>query len=197
MKYLITDPCYLLDLDSKNKDRIWNLCINDMYDSDHHDKYDDRTDYTGVQKILSEELGINVLRVSDTGYGDWSNSISSSSEHIKIIKNEFYADAGMMCVVEINDKLENFLKDNSIGAIFESDIPVSVHVDDSYSDWFILRIADENDCYELVSSEGDEMNDYEDDEYDSEKEYDDYNDYDSDDDEYDDFSSRFNDFEEE
>lgn len=97
MKYLVTDPCYLLGLDPKNEDRIWNLCINDMYDSDHSGKYDDRTDYTGVQKILSEELGINVLRVSDTGYGDWVNSIFSTSEHIKIIKNKFFADAGLMC----------------------------------------------------------------------------------------------------
>ena len=75
MLYLVADPCYLLNLDPKNKNRIWNLCINDMHNSD---KYEDRTDYTGVQKILSEELGVNVLRVSDTGYGDWVNSISSS-----------------------------------------------------------------------------------------------------------------------
>lgn len=174
MRYLVTDPCYLLNLDSKNKDRIWNLCINDMYNSDNSDKYEDRTDYTGVQKILSEELGINVLRVSDTGYGDWTNSISSTSEHIKNIKNKFFADAGMMCVVEINDKLENFLKNNNIGAIFESDIPVSVHVDDTYSDWYVLRITDEDECYTLVTSEEAE-------EYDDECE-DDYDDYDSDDD---------------
>ena len=31
MLYLVTDPCYLLDLDPKNKDRVWNLCIDDMY----------------------------------------------------------------------------------------------------------------------------------------------------------------------
>lgn len=169
MRYLVTDPCYLLGLDSKNKDRIWNICINDMYNSDNSDKYEERTDYTGVQKILSEELGVNVLRVSDTGYGDWTNSISSTSDHIKIIKNDFYADAGMMCVVEINDKLENFLKDNNIGAIFESDIPVSVHVDDTYSDWYVLRITDEDECYTLVTSE--EAEEY------------DYGDYDSDEDE--------------
>ena len=30
MLYLVTDPCYLLDLDPKNKDRVWNLCIDDM-----------------------------------------------------------------------------------------------------------------------------------------------------------------------
>ena len=160
MLYLVTDPCYLVDLDPKNKDRIWNLCIDDMFNSDNSDKYEDGTNYTDVQKILSEELGINVLRVSDTGYGDWANSISSTSEHIKIIKNTFFADAGMMCVVEINDKLENFFKDNNIGAIFESDIPVSVHVDDTYSDWYVLRITDEDDCYKLVTSE--DADEYED-----------------------------------
>ena len=80
MLYLVTDPCYLLNLDTKNKDRIWNLCINDMHNSD---KYEDRTDYTGVQKILSEELGVNVLRVSDSNgnyemiYNDDENSNTS------------------------------------------------------------------------------------------------------------------------
>ena len=172
MLYLVTDPCYLLNLDPKNKNRIWNLCINDV---DNSDKYEDRTDYTGVQKILSEELGINVLRVSDTGYGDWVNSISSTSEHIKIVKYKFCADTGMMCVVEINDKLKNYLKDHPIGAIFESDIPVDIHVNDSNSYWFVLRITEENSCYELVTSEDaddgedyyyNDYDDFEDDEYD-------------------------------
>ena len=161
MLYLVTDPCYLLDLDPKNKDRIWNLCIDDMYDSDNSGKYEDRTDYTGVQKILSEELGINVLRVSDTGYGDWANSISSTSEHIKIIKNKFFADAGLMCVVEINDKLKNYLKDNPIGAIFESDISVDIHVNDSNSYWFVLEITDIDGFHKLVTSEdADDSEDY-------------------------------------
>ena len=166
MLYLVTDPCYLLDLDPKDKDRIWDRCIDDMYDSDHSNKYDDRTDYTGVQKILSEELGINVLRVSDTGYGDWVNSISSTSEHIRIIRNKFFADAGLMCVVEINDKLKNFLKDNPIGAIFESDIPVDIHVDDSNSCWFVLEITDTDNQCVLVTSEDadDEEDDFENDE---------------------------------
>lgn len=172
MLYLVTDPCYLLDLDPKNKDRIWNLCINDM---DNSDKYEDRTDYNGVQKILSEELGINVLRVSDTGYGDWANSISSTSEHIKIIKNTFFADAGMMCVVEINDKLKNYLKDNLIGAIFESDISIDIHIDDSNSYWFVLEITDIDGYQKLVTSEDtddgedyyyNDYDDFEDDEYD-------------------------------
>ena len=172
MRYLVTDPCYLLGLDSKNKDRIWNICINDMYNSDNSDKYEERTDYTGVQKILSEELGVNVLRVSDTGYGDWVNSISSTSEHIKIVKYKFCADTGMMCVVEINDKLKNYLKDHPIGAIFESDIPVDIHVNDSNSYWFVLEITDKDDHSVLVTSEdADDEEDYYND-YDSEEEYD-------------------------
>ena len=173
MLYLVTDPCYLLDLYPNNKDRIWDRCINDMYDSNKSNKYEDRTDYTGVQKILSEELGVNVLRVSDTGYGDWVNSISSTSEHIKIIKNKFFADAGLMCVVEINDKLKNYLKDHQIGAIFESDIPVDIHVNDLNSYWFVLEITDKDDHSVLVTSEdADDEEDYFYNDYDSEEEYD-------------------------
>ena len=146
-----------------------------MYDSNNSNKYEDRTDYTGVQKILSEELGINVLRVSDTGCGDWINSISSTSEHIKIIKNKFFADAGLMCVVEINDKLKNYLKNNTIGAIFEIDIPVDNHANDSNSYWYVLEITDIDDFHELVTSEDandgedyyyNDYDDFEDDEYD-------------------------------
>ena len=173
MLYLVTDTCYLLDLYPNNKDRIWDRCINDMYDSNNSNKYEDRTDYTGVQKILSEELGINVLRVSDTGCDDWINSISSTSEHIKIIKYKFCADTGMMCVVEINDKLKNYLKDHPIGAIFESDIPVDIHVNDSNSYWFVLEITDKDGFHKLVTSEdADDEEDYFYNDYDSEEEYD-------------------------
>ena len=137
------------------------------------DKYEDRTDYTGVQKILSEELGVNVLRVSDTGYGDWVNSISSTSEHIKIVKYKFCADTGLMCVTKINDKLKNYLKDHPIGAIFESDIPVDIHVNDSNSYWFVLEITDKDDHSVLVTSEdADDEEDYFYNDYDSEEEYD-------------------------
>ncbi len=59
----------------------------------------------------------------------------------------------MMCVVEINKKLENYLKDNDIGAIFESDVLVDVHVDDEDSNWFVLKITDKNSYCVLVTSE--------------------------------------------
>ena len=160
MKYLVTDPCYLLGLDEANRDSIWHNCMNDMFNGDTGDvKYEDGTNYTGVQKILSEALGVNILRVSDTGYGDWSNTLTSSSKHIKVIQPEFYADAGMMCVVEINEKLENFLKEHDIGAIFESDCEISVDVDNDDSSWYVLKIMNENGWEELASSEEPEQED--------------------------------------
>lgn len=160
MKYLVTDPCYLLDLDEANRYYIWHNCMNDMFNGDTGDqKYEDGTNYTGVQKILSEALGINVIRVSDTGFGDWSNTLLSSSNHIKVIEPEFYADAGMMCVVEINEKLENFLKEHDIGAIFESDCDISVDVNDEDRSWYVLKIMDANGWHVLASSEEPEQED--------------------------------------
>ena len=77
-----------------------------------------------------------------------------------------------MCVVEINDKLKNYLKDHPIGAIFESDIPVDIHVNDLNSNWFVLEITDKDDHSVLVTSEdADDEEDYYND-YDSEEEYD-------------------------
>jgi hypothetical protein len=191
MKYLVTDPCYLLDLDPVNRDSIWHNCMNDMYNGDTgSDKYEDRTNYTGVQKILSEALGVNILRVSDTGYGDWSNTLLSGSKHIKVIKPDFFADAGMMCVVEVNEKLENFLKENDIGAIFESDVPISVSVNDEDRGWYVLKIMDEKGWHELATSEEPEQEDEDEEFYrrwgyypweESEQEDDDSYDYEDDD----------------
>ncbi len=166
MKYLVTDPCYLLDIleSSDERDNLWDKCLRSMYSSDTSGGYSSQSNYEGVRKILSDALGINVLRVSDTGFGDWSNSIISNSEHIKVIKDDFFADAGMMCVVEINEKLENFLKDDSLGAIFGSDVPISVHVDDSDRQWYVLKIMDENGWNLLASSEEPEHDEEDEDE---------------------------------
>lgn len=162
-KYLVTDPCYLLDIDSEigHRDDLWQECINDMYDSNNKEKYDDRTNYNGVQKILSDGLGIEILRVSDTGYGDWSNELHSNSNSVKIIKSEFCADAGMMCVVKINEKLEKFLEENDIGAIFETDKEISVDVNTEDDNWYVLNIKDENGWNTLAYSDEPE-DDYED-----------------------------------
>lgn len=159
MKYLVTDPCYLLHmLDSaEEQDNLWSfVCGKDfMKDSDQKD----------ASKRMSDVLGVNILRISDTGYGDWSNSITSCSKHIKVLSPEFYADAGMMCVVEINEKLENYLKEHDIGAIFESDEPIAVDVDCSDRSWYVLKITDLNGRYDYAASEESEEDDLFDEEY--------------------------------
>lgn len=167
MKYLVTDPCYLLHmLDSEEeRDDLWSyVCDADLM------QYSEEKN---ASKRMSEVLGVNILRISDTGYGDWSNRIRSFSKHIKVLSPEFYADAGMMCVVEINEKLENYLKDHSIGAIFESDEPIAVDVDRSNRNWYVLKITDVNDCYDYATSEEPEEDDwYEEEEYEENEEYD-------------------------
>lgn len=158
MKYLITDPCYLLDLLStqQERDNLWSYVCESIHD---YDKNYDRTDHEDASKRMSDVLGLNILRMSDTGFGDWSNTITSTSKHINVLVPEFYADAGMMCVVEINEKLENFLKDHDIGAIFESDCDISVDVDDEDRGWYVLKIMNENGWNELATSEEPEQED--------------------------------------
>lgn len=158
MKYLVTDPCYLLDLLStqEERDKLWDYVCNSIHD---WEKDCDLTDHKNACTRMSDVLGLNILRISDTGFGDWSNTIKSNSEHINVLIPEFYADAGMMCVVEINEKLENFLKDHDIGAIFESDVPISVSVNDEDRGWYVLEIMDENGWHELATSEEPEQED--------------------------------------
>ena len=158
MKYLVTDPCYLLDLlkTQEERDKLWDYVCNSIHD---WEKDYDGTDHKDACTRMSDVLGLNILRISDTGFGDWSNTLKSNSEHIDVLIPEFYADAGMMCVVEINEKLENFLKEHDIGAIFESDIPIAVNVDNDDSQWYVLRIMDENGWNELATSEEPEVED--------------------------------------
>lgn len=165
MKYLVTDPCYLLHmLDSEEeRDDLWSYVCNADFM-----RYSDQKD---VSKRMSDVLGVNILRISDTGYGDWSNRIRSFSKHIKVLSPEFYADAGMMCVVEINEKLENYLKEHDIGAIFESDEPIAVDVDYSNRSWYVLKITDLNGWHDYATSEDDwyEEEEYEENDYEEEE----------------------------
>ena len=189
MKCLVTDPCYLLDLLStqQERDKLWDYVCNSIHD---YDRDYDGTDHEDATKRMSDVLGLNILRMSDTGFGDWSNTITSTSKHINVLVPEFYADAGMMCVVEINEKLENFLKDHDIGAIFESDVPISVSVNNEDRGWYVLEIMDEHGWHELATSEEPEQEDEDEEFYrrwgyypweESEQEDDDLYDYEDDD----------------
>lgn len=123
MKVLVTDPCYICD-----NDDVWRNVCNALFTGDH-------TDYSNASKILSDYLGTDVT-MHDTGFGDWSNSISGPG----VIDPEFYADAGLVCVVALTDRvLEEIRKKyNHIpGAVFEaSSFSVDdVAFDDSNPNW--------------------------------------------------------------
>lgn len=79
---VITDPCYLL----KNED--WDTFGNPPY-------Y-----WSKGQEFLST-LNFGECLIADTGYGDWTNSITNNDTGETL--GMFCADAGMVCVVTMSD----------------------------------------------------------------------------------------------
>lgn len=144
MQYLVTDPCYLLSL-APNKAAgaaLWAECCALLAE------YDRRGNYTAcpdVAQRLSDALGIDVLHVSGTGFGDWSNCMQTCDALLDVLAAEFGADAGLMCVVVVHARLKAFMRDRKflsyrLGAVFETDEAISVAVDASDRTWYVLKI---------------------------------------------------------
>ena len=93
IKYVVTDPCYILDND------VWSKCceVFDKYKDDEfmYQRFDE-----AVSKALIEYTGYPAFACG-TGFGDWSNQLSG----IGVIKSEFFADAGMVCVCRLTSKM--------------------------------------------------------------------------------------------
>ena len=93
IKYVVTDPCYILDND------VWSKCceVFDKYKDDEfmYQRFDE-----AVSKVLIEYTGYPAFACG-TGFGDWSNQLSG----IGVIKSEFFADAGMVCVCRLTSKM--------------------------------------------------------------------------------------------
>lgn len=97
IKYIVTDPCYLLP------DDIWDKCCEVFKDDDEtkYDRFDEE-----VSKALSDFTGFPAYACG-TGFGDWDNSIWGDG----VIKHDFVADAGMVCVCRLTDKVLQHLKE--------------------------------------------------------------------------------------
>lgn len=129
MKYIITDPCYIVPED------VWDEACKHIDD-------DSVIDYPMFEKVISDACGTKV-DVCDTGCGDWDNSISGPYDHI--INRKFCADAGMVCVAELTPEIEKNmtynginLADNGVAAVIDvSDAQVEWHGND---DWTIASI---------------------------------------------------------
>ena len=128
MKYIITDPCYILP------DNIWDECIKKAGENDKEwgDRFDEQ-----VQAALSAFVGSKSWAES-TGFGDWSNAVFGPN----VLHEYFCADSGMFSICEYNDTVKEATKDlpEHCFTIFETDGDISVEFDNSESDWHVAKI---------------------------------------------------------
>lgn len=156
MKYLVTDPCYILSNDDWRE-----VC-------DIADKAGDWTEAfnNACADKLREVSGDKRADACGTGYGDWSNRLFGMSGRATILCNDFYADSGMVCVVEVTDQLEKYLANNdhdmeSLAAVVESDEPLEGVFDCENTSWTVVRLVTVNGHNPVAESEPYEEDDEE------------------------------------
>ena len=120
-----------------------------------------------VSKALIEYTG-NPAFACGTGFGDWSNQLSG----IGVIKPDFFADAGMVCVCRLTSKMlqhwkeEYGTQDFSGIAIFEASKDISVEFDVSDKNWTVVNIKDNQTKATISSMDSDFYDEDEEDEND-------------------------------
>lgn len=162
-KYIITDPCYILS------DEVWNnICGQCENDDFSNGKFD-----TLCTDALNKLAGTTNAVACGTGWGDWENCMHSSNDD-KIIETDFFADAGMVCVVEYNEAIQNALiakgNDGLISkggiALIETVGEVTIEMDTSNAEWTMVYIEDDEDDFNSMVppfDEEDEEEDYDED----------------------------------
>lgn len=132
--YIITDPCYIID----HKD--WGkLCGN--IDSSKKNWIDEFNN--DVAKFLEEATGHKAW-CSNTGFGDWANSISGPT----VLPNHevFGADSGSVCVLRYTKEIEDIITYRDLGnwcyALFEMNEDIDVKIDKTDPHWYVLTITD-------------------------------------------------------
>lgn len=121
-KYVITDPCYIVD------EKTWDKCIKD---------------FPNFPKLIAEhltKLTKEKAYASDTGFGDWSNGLIGNDGYI----GSFGADSGMVSVCKYTKKVAERLSDIFCGCycVFEADGPLNVVFDTSDKQWTVVYIED-------------------------------------------------------
>lgn len=126
-RMIITDPCYLIS------DRDWQgLCNAYLEKQDDYSKFVEML--TQVLRVIS---GDEKAIIDATGFGDWSNEIADK---------DFYADSGLVCVVEHTKKLDKYLDKENIGfrpdlsAEIEYEVEQSRQIDTSNPEWSVVRL---------------------------------------------------------
>lgn len=150
-QYIVTDPCYVLP------NKTWDeIC-------EHY-----TTDVEFI-KLVTQELnklaGTTNALAANTGFGDWSNTLSSTNDS-KIIRHDFFADSGTVCVVEYNDNIKSAIEENKNDylidyggmALIKTKGDVKIKMDTSDKSWTVVQIKDEEDMFRslLPDDEDDE-----------------------------------------
>lgn len=127
MKYIVTDPCYIIDNDS------WvSLCVNYPEDLEK-----------SLEKLLTS-ITKKKSFVSDTKCGDWVNFLVGQG----VIQNSFTADSGMVCVCAYTDTLKKNLSEKLMSdccALFETKDLIDVMFDKSGNATKVVIITAEGD----------------------------------------------------
>ena len=162
-KFCVTDPCYILP------DDVWDKCckVFDEYKDDEfmYQRFDE-----AVTKALTEFVGSKSYACG-TGYGDWSNELQGDG---KVINSKFCADAGMVCVCELTDKVKEALDVDIYNAhtvaTFEAEDLRNVTFDLTDKSWTVVYIeTTDGHCFctqEAVCDEDDDDDEYYDDDED-------------------------------
>jgi len=118
MRVKVTDPCYVIDTDA------WDRLCNEASELEGDKKWTEIFQQL-VEDYLQEHTGAKWARAGDTGYGDWSNRMSGAA----VLDDEFYADAGMWCVVPAGFNERADMDPNGGAAILEFDDQSYINVE--------------------------------------------------------------------
>lgn len=144
-QYIITDPCYILD------DVTWDNACKEVFDdkSDQYERFNSR-----ITDELNKLAGTTDAQATDTGFGDWENLIHCSNDN-KVLNEDFYADSGMVCVVEYTDTIKKALADNDNEklierggiAVIQTEGNVTIEFDHTDKSWTEIYIHDDEDTF--------------------------------------------------
>lgn len=139
IKYIITDPCYLMT------NKLWSKCCENISDLSMR-----------IAEILTINTG-SIAYVSETGYGDWSNQLKGNC-----IQDRFFADTGMVCVCKLTPEIEKICKSHGCAfkngsAIIETEGNVNVVFDTSNPEWTVIHINDDKEKWSSLEYDDDEF----------------------------------------
>lgn len=154
MKIKVTDPCYVID--NKVWDDLCELASNaQALGGDWVEAFEGF-----VESYLKEKTGAEWAKAGGTGYGDWGNRMSGSA----VVKPDFFADAGMWCVIPYDFNECGSVDDTNGVAVLEFDdrSDISVRVEDlNDNQWTEISVHGVKNgnyvtCYSLGYNEDEE-----------------------------------------